>query len=224
MIALILLVVAIPKVFGRTARIRRRVRAAPQCAIRELGEAAPAPTRIAGMVVPVDEPLIAPLSGRPCVYYETRVVRMVGLGMEEWDIEYQVAAEQRSVQFLVDDGTGRALVDVTHSQVLLGEDVERSASEGGDDAAAEDAFLARFGQRRRGLLFAKRLYFSESVIEVGERIAVVGSALSDQGSSERLASPYRHNATTTCPRLAGSRRSPLLVTDDPTLAPPLVEE
>lgn len=141
--------------------------------------------------------------------------------MDPCDIEYDLAGEKRSVAFLIDDGTGCALVDATHAEMLLGADVDRWAGEPDGDATAEDAFLARFGQRRRGLLFEKRLYFSESIIEVGERIAVTGTAQCDQGSSSDPRHPYRHHTETALPRLSGAPGSPLLITDDPMFTPPL---
>ena len=193
-VALIVLSLAIPKLFGRDARLRRKLRAAKQRAIRDLAESTRVPRRIAGMVVAIDEPLIAPLSGRPCVFYETHVRQTIGLPLTDWDFDFEVAREKRSVTFLVDDGTGTALVAPKHADMLLGTDVERPLSKRGDDAAAEDAFLARFGQRRRGLLFEKTLYFTESIIEVGERIAVSGTAEYDRSSSTAPDDPYRHQA------------------------------
>jgi len=236
-LALFLVIAAIPKLFGRRARLRRKLRAAQQRAIRDLAESVPATRRIAGMVVAIGEPLIAPLSGRPCVFYETRVERTVGLGVSSWDVELLVAFEKRNVPFVVDDGTGCALVDATHAEMLLAADVERSSSERGSDVAAEDAFLARFGQRRRGLLFEKRLYFTESVIEVGERVAVTrtvfavhdmdaiarletptsqanaGTARYESDASGSPGAPYRHQAGTPHPRLSGA---------DPTATHPRV--
>lgn len=51
------------------------------------------------MVVAIGEPLIAPLSGRPCVFYETRMERTIGLGVSSWDLEFEVASEKRCVPF-----------------------------------------------------------------------------------------------------------------------------
>ena len=75
------------------------------------------------MVVATGDALIAPLSGRPCVFYETRVIRAVGCGIDPWDIEYQAAFEKRSQPFFVDGGT--ALIDQSRAEMLLGTDVDR---------------------------------------------------------------------------------------------------
>lgn len=141
-VALILLAVVVPKLFGRRARMRRRLRAAKQRAIRDLADSTAVPHRIAGMVVAVGETLIAPLSGRACVYYETRVVRAIGWAILSSDIEYEIAVEKRSTPFVVDDGTGSALVDPTEAETLLGIDVDRWSHDGDADPAAESAFLA----------------------------------------------------------------------------------
>lgn len=187
----------IPKLFGRTARLRRRLRSATQRAIHGVPPATPC--RFAGMVTAIGDPLIAPLSGRACVYYETRVVRSIGLETTALETTYEIAVEQRTVPFVLDDGSGCATVDATHAQMLLGTDVDLWAGDPDGDAAAQDAFLARFGQRRRGLLFAKRLLFTESIIEVGERICVMGEPTS------------------------GAPWSPSVITDDPTFTPALDE-
>jgi hypothetical protein len=222
--ALILSVLTLPKLFGRKARLRRKLRSAERRAIRDLADVGRGPHRIAGMVV-ADTPLIAPLSGRPCVFYETRVIRAVGLGLDPWDVTYQVAVEKRCVPFLVDDGTGSAVVDAGHAELLLGTDVDRWSHGRDADPPAESAFLARFGQRRRGLLFEKRLHFTESIIEVGERIAVMGSAVHDPARSPSDDSPYRqhHTAPRQC-RVVRSSQSSLIITDDQNFAPPLDDE
>ena len=223
--AMILVLLAIPALFGRAARIRRKLRSAEQCAIGELAQASGRPRRIAGMVVAVGEPLIAPLTGRACVFYETRVVRAVGLGMEPWDIKYTFASETRGVPFLIDDGTGTAVVDPASSRRLLELDIDRWSTERDDDTAAEDAFLTQFGRRRRGLLFEKRLHFTESIIEVGERIAVVGVPRHEPAAPTSSDSPYRqHDAPPAPSRMTRSAGSALIVTDDLTFAPPLGDE
>ncbi len=92
-------------------------------------------------------------------------------------------------------------------------------------AAAADAFLARFGQRRRGLLFEKRLHFTESIIEVGERIAVVGLPVQGPEPAPDRESPYRQrHAGSSPPHVALSLRPPLVITDDPAFAPPLPDD
>lgn len=222
-VATIILLLAIPKLFGRDARIRRKLRAAQQRAIGQLPESVSVARRVAGMVVAVGEPLIAPLSGRQCVFYETFVVRTIGLGTD-WDIEYRVAYEKRSEPFFLDDGTGVALVDATHAQMILGEDVDQWSFESDAEAAAADAFLTRFGQRQHGLLFKKRLHYTERIIEVGERIAVAGTAVHERDRGGAQDGPYCHHAEPTRPRLVGTPRSPLLVTDEPAFAPPFEED
>ncbi len=223
-VAFIVIVLAIPKLFGRTARLRRKLRAAKQCAIRDLTDARE-PRRVAGIVVASDEPLIAPLSGRACVFYETEVVRAVGLGLDPWDIEYRVAIEKRGLPFMVDDGTGSVIVDTARAELLLETDVDRWSTARDVGADAEDAFLARLGHRRRGLLFEKRLHFRESIIEVGERVAVSGVALPAPDPAPQPDAPYRQAAAESKqPVLRLSSGDPLIVTDDQKFAPPLDDE
>ena len=224
--ALIVVIVALPRLFGRAARIRRRLRAAPQCAVRDLGAGGVAPRCIAGMVVPVGEPLISPLTGRVCVFYETRVERRLGLDRDFWNIDYSYLTERRSVAFLVDDGTGTAVVDAQHAELLLESDVDRWSTARDPGAAAEDAFLARHRKRRRGLLFEKKLRFTESIIEVGERVAVRGVAMpTARGLKTPDEGPYRQLPPhTESPGMTLSSTQPLIITDDQRFAPALDDE
>lgn len=223
--AFIVVVLAIPKLFGRAARLRRTVRAAKQCAVRDLVEAH-GPRRVAGMVVADGgQPLIAPLTGRACVFYETEVVRAVGLGRDPWDIEFRVAHEKRVLPLLVDDGTGSVVVDTARAELLLEADVDRWSTARDVGADAEDAFLAKFGRRRRGWLFEKRLHFRESIIEVGERVAVLGVPLPASEPSPQPDAPYRQAAAgSKQPVLHLSSDERLIITDDQELAPPLGDD
>lgn len=206
-----------PKFFGRKAKIRRRVTATARRAIRDISSTGRC--RVAGMVCAIGEPLIAPLSRRPCVYYETRVLRLVGMDPSSLSHKYEIAAEKRSVPFLLDDGTGQALIDVKHAETLLENDIDHWAGDRDSDADAEDAFLARFKQKRRGLLFKKRLHFVESIVEVGERVAIVANGFVES-DSDAANGPYRTAKKTSQLRLVGDTRAPLVITDDASFTAP----
>lgn len=216
LLALIVLV-SLPKLFGREARTRRRLSGTQPRAVRDISSTARC--RVAGMVCAVGEPLISPLSGRPCVYYETRVSRLVGMDPSALSHKYEIAAEKRSVPFLLDDGTGRAFVDLKHAETLLENDVDYWAGDRESDVDAEDAFLARFKQRRRGLLFKKRLHFVESIIEVGERVAIVANT-SMESDIDPPDGPYRTARKTSQLQLVGDSRAPIVITDDASFTAP----
>ena len=212
---------ALPRLSPRGA-LRRRASAVPQFSIRDLPEGQPG--RLAGMVAAVGPVLTAPVSGRACVYYEVAVRRHRGLETTDWlEFEHQVLAETRSVRFALDDGTGRTIIDPSHVELLIGCDVDHWYHPGDPETAAEEALLARHTYAPRGLLFAKRLRFTESIIEVGERIAVVGIATREPDPDAPPSPEYR-GAPATRPRLTGTVRHPIFLSDEPALAPPHDDE
>lgn len=82
----------------------RRTRVLPIRAVRD-GQVA----RINGRVRCLGVPLVAPLSGRPCVAYRVRVLRGT------W---FRVVDAAAATEFLVDDGTGRARVGAGQELVI----------------------------------------------------------------------------------------------------------
>jgi hypothetical protein len=98
--------------FTRDLRLRRRLRAmAPEpIATAREGHL----IKIVGRLAPASEPLTAPVSGRPCVYYHvwTEVLRTVlvqGARVREWGPGPEVS---EACDFLVADDTGTALVRI----------------------------------------------------------------------------------------------------------------
>lgn len=215
---IVVVLVALARVFGRRARLRRGLAAARQWAIRDVPEGQVG--RLAGMAAALGEPLVAPLSGRPCVYYDVRVQRHRGLETSDFfELEHELIAERRTVPFVLDDGTGRAIIDASHGDVGIGVDLERWSDINDPLTPQEEAFLARHGESKRGLILGKKLRFAESIIEVGERIAVVGTAVREPDPDAPPSEAYR-GAPATRPVLTGTRRDPLLVSDEAEFAPP----
>src|SRR5262249_14755217 len=62
-------------------RIRRALGAVPRAAIRDAREGRP--VRVAGRVVAAGEALLAPLTGRACVYWQVRVQAYLGTASSE---------------------------------------------------------------------------------------------------------------------------------------------
>src|SRR5690606_11120435 len=99
-------IVAASLVWNEMARIRRELRGAPRVDIAELREGRTG--RVVGRVGD-GETLSAPFTGRSCVFYEATVEEYRSSGMTgSWR---QVVREAVGVPFVLDDGTGRAIVD-----------------------------------------------------------------------------------------------------------------
>jgi hypothetical protein len=160
--------------------------------------------------------VIAPLTGRSCVFYEAVVEERVSNGKSSsWR---QRVREVRGVPFVIDDGTGRTLVDPTHAEVDV--DLDESMRSGflDDPTPTEMAFLERHAQDGQGWLFNKHLRYREGVIAVGERIAAMGRPVREPDpDAVGHAGGYRDERPTRV-RLGGSPQHPIVLSDDADVA------
>lgn len=186
-------------------RIKRALRAAPTVPIARLGEGDLG--RIVGKARVLDDKLVAPLTGRACVYYIARVQE------EDGDSWTTIIEEERGVTFVVDDGSGRAIVDPRGGDLALDFDARSRSGTFHDPDDRERAFLAKYGVKSHGLIFNKGLRYREAVIEIGETVAVLGAGVREP-DPEAAPGGYR-DAQPTRLRLAPGRY-PLLVSDDPS--------
>ena len=195
--------------FSEERRVKRRIRKTPAFALRDLPEAQEA--RVIGQAVVLHEHLVGPLSGRACVAYTAKVEQNLsddGTGF--WET---LVIETRIVPFVLEDGTGRAIVDGAAARVALDFDSSSTSSKSDDPTAAERAFLERHGARDQGWVFNKRLRYREAIIAIGETISVLGSGTREP---DPQAAPvdYRGGQPTLI-RLTSSPRYPLVISDDP---------
>jgi hypothetical protein len=167
--------------FGRDQRLKRRLRRTPACPISALGSDTPG--RVVGTARTHRETLEAPLTGRECLYYEVEVTEKRGKHTR------RVLREVEGVEFVVDDGSGRALVDPRTADVVL--DVDGSSSSGTfhDANPAEEALLARHGVSSTGWVFNKSLRYRESIIGVGEQVAALACSARGSTGGPRLVAP-----------------------------------
>jgi hypothetical protein len=176
---------------GRTGRALRRVKAWP---IRELPEGVFG--RVIGTARPVDLPLIAPISGRACVWYR---VDVSGQGIA-------TIRESRAVPFALEDSSGRVVVDSSGADLAIPRDHYSVSGTWQDASPAQEAFLARHGVKSTGWVFNKELIYQERIIGIGMMIHAAGILVRDlePGSPFRAAGP-------TVMRLSRSPTSPLLI-------------
>ena len=116
---------------SRGAKLRRRIAAARAYAIAELPEDTVG--RITGTVRPLDDTLASPLFERACVYYVAEVEL-------DRDVPTIIAREQRGVPFILEDASGRAIIDPQSAEVAI--DLDREAHDlWGDTRGARRVFL-----------------------------------------------------------------------------------
>jgi len=120
--------------------------------------------RIMGTVRAHARTLTAPLSGRACVYYMVLVEQAGAINMMLRD----------GVALALEDTSGRAIIEPAAASVAVLLDHREQARSLHEATSSQDAVLARNGYDIRG---AGELVFYEAVVEVGERVTVVGAGL-----------------------------------------------
>jgi hypothetical protein len=189
----------------RRTWVRHRLRKTPATPIAQV--AARSVAKVVGHLRFIDEPLLAPLSGRRCAHYE--------LFVDVWDSgEWRTLLHLRdSRDFLLVDTSGRARVQLPAPEVAALVDLSRSSGAGRRPTSELVAFLARHripafqgGQPRE-------LRYVEGCLEEGDEIAVLGWAEKEPDPDPSATSSYREIGQ----RVVFLHRDgqPLLVTDDP---------
>lgn len=196
--------------FGAAQRLKRQLRAAKPWSLNELPEDTHG--RVIGQARALGEQLVGPLTGRPCVYYIAMVEEQRSTGRSSY--WRTVASETRGVPFMLEDGTGRAIIDPNGAQVALDFDGNSKSGTFNNADPVQEAFLARHGQNSEGWVFNKTLRYREAMIEIGETISVLGSGTREPDPNAAPEAAYRGSPPTRL-RLTSSPRFPLIISDDP---------
>jgi len=215
---------------GSELRLRRTLRRTPRWSLAALPEDTFG--RVTGAAHAFEgQQLTGPLTGRPCVYF-IAIVEQRGTrdgNRARWT---RLALERRSVRFVLEDGGHRAIVDPRRARVTLDFDhvyrtehlprALRSPSDTGHGAAptTEDErqgqFLTRHHLANHPWSRMLELRYREAVIEVGEKIAVLGSGIREPDLEARSDGDAYRAAGGTRLRMTGLRRYPLVISDDPS--------
>lgn len=156
--------------------------------------------RVSGTARAIGSTVIAPLSGRDCVAFYVRVEGQIGLRGTAMKVHL---VEQGGIPFVIEDGTGRAIVDPQHANIVVKLDDNAIVTE---TSARANAFCERHGL----VLGHGLLHYHEGVIEVGEQVTVLGAGVQ---APDPEAPPYRGDPVMVL-RLAGSPESPIEITGD----------
>jgi len=144
--------------------------------------------------------LVAPITGRACVCFDAVVARARGPGQLE-----VVLRAVRGTPFVIDDGTGKALVDPRGAYVRVVYDHSLREGELDDGDIADPEFAAELaGADPAGLRF------EEGVLAVGETVVVEGLVAHGAGDDP----VYRRLADTQV-RLAGGPDRAAVVSERP---------
>jgi hypothetical protein len=177
------------------ARLRRAMRKVPVQPIAEVQDGQVA--KIAGRLIldPAETPLEAPLTGRSCAYWEATVAEKRSSGKSS---HWKTIISDRDFcnSFLVDDGTGCALVEVVWPKVVLTMDAHLRSGVLAEANDRCEAFLARHNESSEGWIFNRTLRYTEGALEAGEVVTVLGRCHwePDPNPASGTATGYRERA------------------------------
>ena len=167
--------------FDRDKRLRERIEDAPKATLSTFPVDRAA--RVEGIARAILPPIAAPLSKRPCVYYKVWLIHHVdgnsdGRGWSETLLE-----DHGGVEFELDDGTERALVDPRGAELALDTDWRRETLPGMSLSPEQAAFVTSHDKTAKlaRKLGKKHLRWKEAIVGVDEPITILGSATRENG-------------------------------------------
>ena len=174
--------------FSDEVSIKRKFKKTPLQKIAYINEGQVA--KIVGKVQLVDEPIIAPLSGRACAYYHIILEQLVSSGKSShWKT---IIDEHDICKFLIDDGSGDyAYFNSNHSKKLIVKDHEYKTSIFKDPSARMLQFLAdRQIEPNSWMGLKKNLRCKEGILEPSESVALIGRGEWKKSEELELPSSY----------------------------------
>lgn len=180
-------------------RVKRELRQYPRCTLGEMLDDQRA--RVVGHAKALDRCVEAPISGRTCLYF-IATVKSRGRTLFE---------ERAGVPFVLEDGTGCAIVDPAGARFGLTVDFKVATL-----ANTDARVVALFERNGRNIWTTDKAFlrYYEAVIEVDEEVAVLGAGVHDRHSNVPQGDAYRGDPSTPL-SVKSSARSPLLISDSP---------
>ncbi|TJY37707.1 GIDE domain-containing protein [Pontimicrobium aquaticum] len=169
--------------------------------------------KVSGKALHVKVPLIAPLSGRKCVFYTIKIEKRVSTGKSShWKT---VIDEEKTQEFFIENRGDYVIVRPTQSpknyKSYLVKDVKTSSGAFNDPTPEFESLLKQYNIDPVSFLgFNKSLRYKEGVIEIGEKITVAGIAKWKTLSESIPEYPYSKIA-----ELVSTEKDKLLITDLP---------
>jgi len=161
--------------FSPRARGRRALERTPRPHIGEIRQVEM--VKVVGQARFAVEPLRAPMSGRPCVCWHVQIqeARQGAQGGSWADVLDEVEGQD----FLLDDGTGIALVRGVMPEATLASSGPWIDNSVGDFPAEVQEFLGGRGEPVRGAMGKRVMRYEERILVEGAEMAVLGMALQE---------------------------------------------
>ncbi len=201
-----ILFIAIVYYFGPKAVILRELKKSKAVPINRIQEGEYA--KVIGVAKLVKDPIIAPISGRHCVFYQI-IVEKKG-GKNSW---HTVINETNTQDFFVETRGEMAIVKTDQPKnfrkIFLEKDHKAKSGFWNNANDRLENYLKRHGSSSKNFLgLRKTLRYHEGIIEPGETIAVKGI-----GNWKNLKEPIEGFHYSKVLTLVGSKDKKLLLTD-----------
>jgi hypothetical protein len=192
--------------FSQKAIVIRALQKLPKTAISSLQENQLA--KVIGKVKPISEVLHAPLSGRKCIFYRVIVEQKTGGKNRHWR---KIINDEKVTDFLLESYSGKALVKMKNFKSYFVTDAIYKSGHFNDPTMKLENYLRAHGKESLSFLgFNKTLRYKEAIIEVGEKIAVLGTVKYENIESYGLTDSYSK-----IPVLQSMAKNKLIISDDP---------
>ncbi len=132
--------------------------------------------KITGKVAPLEQTLIAPLSGRECVYYKVTVeIGRAAMPTMGANFTYtSIISETKSVDFLLEQRNDSVHIIFEHYDDFITKDFGYKSDPTRDAIPKLEAFLKKYGQQSKDATgYNKTLRYREAILEIGEEVAVI---------------------------------------------------
>jgi len=164
--------------------------------------------KIIGQAKHVKEPLIAPISGRRCIFYQVLVQKKGS--KNSW---HTVIDETETQDFFIEANGEMAIIKVDQPQnfrkVYLDKDHKRNSGLFQETDDKLEQFLKSRGSKGTNFLgFKKTMRYTEGIITLNEKVAVMGIA-----KWRTLKEPIEGFNYSKILTLSGSEKQKLLITD-----------
>jgi hypothetical protein len=172
----------------KAAANRKRANLIAGTPLTKVAELGGGRARVEGRATAFSRRLEAPLSGTPCVYFRFKVEEKRthpggphGGGGSHWKT---VIDDVQSVPCGVDDGTGIVGVNLAEAEVVLSPGTQtRSGFLNDAPPRVEQVLQERYGRSSKGWIFNKGMRYTETLIEEGDDLLVLGDVHGTPGGN-----------------------------------------
>ena len=175
-------------------------------------------SKIEGKALNSDEPLIAPLSKRKCVFYKMKIQKKVKSGKNS---HWKTIVNEEVIQDFFIEQTGERVV-VLPTKVpknyydYLITDKKTSSGLFKELTPEFETLLKSYNIKTDNLLgFNRQLRYTEAIVEVGERITVAGYV-----SWQKLENPVKDYNYSSIASVTAKGKDKILITDSPKALKP----